>query len=62
MTALTLMRRVDEAVLVGAEVRITVVRSERGRCVLRVEAPAEVRVVRAEVDQRSAEAAQEEEP
>ena len=55
------MRRAGEEILVGAEVRITVVRSERGRCVLRVEAPAEVRVRRAEADQRSAEAAREEE-
>lgn len=62
MSALTLTRREGEEVLVGAEVRITVVRSERGRCVLRVEAPREVRVVRAEVDERSAEAARDDAP
>lgn len=61
MSALTLTRRDGEEVLVGDAVRITVVRSERGRCTLRVEAPREVRVARAEVQER-AEGAQEVEP
>ena len=58
MTRMTLTRRTGEEIEIGDGVRITVVRSERGRCVLRVTAPPEVRVRRAEVEER-AEAAQE---
>jgi carbon storage regulator len=52
MSALVLSRRVGETVLIGADIQVTVVRMGGGQVGLRIEAPRDIPVHRAEVAER----------
>lgn len=47
---LTLSRNPGESILIGDAVSVTVVRSRRGRTLLRIDAPGDCRIQRAETD------------
>ena len=55
---LVLTRKLSETILIGEDVRVTVVRLEGGQVRLGIDAPRSIRVLRAEVKPRSADAAE----
>jgi carbon storage regulator len=46
---LVLTRKVNEEILIGDDIRLTIIRSRDGRVKLAIEAPADVKVMRSEL-------------